>query len=50
MMSHYVNMERATSGRVLMMQFASRPQQPPFAPASDGAGPMRYNHITGERN
>ena len=49
-MSHYINTERATSAGVSVMQFASRPRQPPFASASDGAGPVRYNCVTGERN
>ena len=50
MMSRYVITERATSARVSVMRFASRPRQLPFAPASDGAGPVRDNHATGECN
>ena len=50
MMSRYVIMERATPAGVSVMQFASQPQQPLFAPASDGAGPVRDNRATGEHN
>ena len=50
MMSHYVITERATSAGVSVTRFASRPRQPPFASASDGAGPVRDNRATGERN
>ena len=50
MMSRYVNTECATSAGVLVMRFASWPRQPPFASASDSAGPVHYNNVTGERN
>ena len=50
MMSHYVNTEGATSARVSVTQFVSQPRQLLFASASDGAGPMHYNRITGECN
>ena len=49
-MSCYVITERATSVRCSVMQFTSRPQQPPFASANDIAGTAHYNHVTGRRN
>ena len=49
-MSRYVIKERVTSAGVLVTRFVSRPRQLPFASTSDGAGPVRYNRITGERN
>ena len=36
--------------RASVMHFASRPQQPSFTYANDGAGPVRNNHITDKRN
>ena len=50
MMSHYVNMEHVTSAGVSVMWFVSWPRQPLFASASDGAGPVHHNHVTGECN
>ena len=50
MTSRYVIKERVTSAGVSVMQFASWPWQLPFASANDGAGPVRYNRITGRRN
>ena len=50
MTSCYIIMEGATSAGVSVTRFGSQPWQPPFASASDGAGPMHYNHVTGERN
>ena len=50
MMSRYVNTARATSAGVSVTRFTSWPRQPSFAYASDGAGPVRYNRNTGERN
>ena len=43
MTSHYVNTARVTSAGVSVMHFMSRPQQPSFAYASDGAGPAHQN-------
>ena len=50
MMSRYVITARATSAGASVMRFASRPRQPSFAYANDGAGPVRNNHVTDERN
>ena len=50
MMSRYVNTERVTSAGVSVMRFASWPWQPPFVSASDGAGPVHYNCVTGKHN
>ena len=50
MTSRYVIMARATSAGALVTCFASRPQQLPFTYANDGAGPVRNNRITDERN
>ena len=50
MTSRYVNTERATSARISVMRFASQPRQPPFASASNSAGPVCYNRVMGERN
>ena len=50
MISRYINMANVTSAGVSVMHFTSRPRQPLFAYASDGAGPVRYNRNTGERN
>ena len=50
MMSRYINMARATSAGVSVTRFTSRPQQPSFAYTSDGAGPVRQNHVTDGRN
>ena len=46
MTSRYVNTERMTSAGVSVTRFASRSRQLPFASASDGAGPVRYNRVT----
>ena len=50
MMSRYIITARETSAGALVTHFTSRPQQPSFAYAGDGAGPVRNNHITDERN
>ena len=50
MTSRYVNTARATSAGVSVTHFTSRPQQPSFAYASDGAGAARQKHVTGGRN
>ena len=50
MTSHYVITARVTSAGASVTHFTSWPQQPSFAYANDGAGPMHNNHITDERN
>ena len=50
MMSHYVITVRATSAGASVTCSTSQPQQPSFAYASDGAGPMHKDHVTDERN
>ena len=50
MTSHDVTMARVTSARTSVTHSTSRPQQPSFAYASDGAGPVHKDRITGERN
>ena len=50
MTSRYIIMERVTSARVSVMRFASQPRQPPFASASDDAGPVCDNRARGEHN
>ena len=50
MTSRYVIMARATSAGALVTHFMSQPQQPSFAYANDGAGPMCNSHITDEHN
>ena len=49
-MSCYVNTEHVTSAGVSVTRFVSWPWQPLFASASDGAGPVHYNHVMGECN
>ena len=50
MTSRYVIMEHATSAKASVTHFASRPQQPLFAYANDGAGPVRNNRVTDKHN
>ena len=50
MTSHYVITVCATSARASLMHSTSRPQQPSFAYASNGAGPVHKDHVTDERN
>ena len=50
MTSRYVITVRATCAGASVMHFMSRPQQLSFAYANDGAGPVRNNHVTDERN
>ena len=50
MMSCDVTMARVTSAGTSVTHSTSRPQQPSFAYASDGAGPVHKDHITGECN
>ena len=50
MTSSYVIMVCATSAGASVMRSMSRPQQLLFAYASDGASPLRKDHVTDEHN
>ena len=50
MTSRYVITARATSAGASVTHFTSRSQQPPFAYANDGAGPVHNNHVMDECN
>ena len=50
MTSHYVITACATSARASVTRSTSQPQQPLLAYASDGAGPVRKDHIMDEHN
>ena len=50
MMSRYIITACATSAGASVTRSMSRPQQLSFAYASDGAGPVRKDHVTDKCN